>query len=148
MTDTMTTAWTIRKSAGQKWNCEIMEIHFGMCLSMAHRGEKIMEEIKNTNDIYKAAMELRKAIENKDLSDKDGTEKQLAFVKILKKKAINKIDYVVSEYYTDEEYDDDDTTDDMLNEMVGWTKHTLGEFIASFDKSWVENTITMLKKFK
>ena len=45
MTNTMTTAWEIREAAGTKWNCDKMEIVFGMCLVMAHKGEKIMAGI-------------------------------------------------------------------------------------------------------
>ncbi len=34
-TQVMKKAWEIRKEAASKWNCQVSEIHFGACLSLA-----------------------------------------------------------------------------------------------------------------
>ena len=46
MENVMTLAWNVRRNASVKWNCGVMEILFDACLKMAHKGEKIMNDVK------------------------------------------------------------------------------------------------------
>lgn len=56
MKNIMSRAWEIRKQASTKWNCDIMDIHFGLCLKMAHMGEVIMVDVLRDVERYRVTI--------------------------------------------------------------------------------------------
>src|SRR6056297_902424 len=45
MENVMSRAWEIKRKAAEKYNCNVREIIFDICLKMAHKGEAIMNEM-------------------------------------------------------------------------------------------------------
>lgn len=65
MTNVMTSAWEIRRTAATKWDCGMMDILFDLCLKMAHKGEKIMNEtIKKIELTHTELIEKAKRYDN------------------------------------------------------------------------------------
>ena len=71
MTNVMTSAWEIRRTAATKWDCGMMDIIFDVCLKMAHKGEKIMNDIIKKIELTHAQL-IKKAHEYDNIHNEGG----------------------------------------------------------------------------
>jgi len=151
----MQTAHTIKKAASVKWDCAGSEIIFGICLSMAHKGEEIKMEIENTNEFWKNGQAIIQAIAEKKVA---GTEKQMAYIEKLKARRIEYIKDCLNDYFTDEELeesrsagDEDETEGYFVESITKWngagsTKPVSVEsFIETLRKRDASGFISILK---